>query len=579
MDILIVEDDELDFLAIQRQLKRALPDSELHIVWINEPETTGLKEIIDAFDVCFLDQNLGVVSGIELIRTLSEFGTLTPMILLTGADDPEIDRKAAEYGACDYLVKGKITTDMLTRSIRYCRARKEQERKLAEMAFHDPMTGLANRAGFDRRLNSALKDIDNETTFLAFFSVDLDDFKAINDTYGHMAGDTVLRTIGDRLKGCVRNEDLVARLGGDEFGVLSTIRNADTGPQIIAENIKSVFERPIRAAERIIHCQASIGISVFGMDEVDQSASEFLRQADINLYAAKRHRKMRRDGITPRMVRQKPDAGSIANALALAVDRNEFHLVYQPKMRNGDRTISSAEALLRWNHPDMTVDPGVFIPLAEQYGSIHEIGRWVLEEACRQQRAWMDAGLSTVPIAVNVSPYQIETAEFERQLSEYLTQYHLSPDALELEITEAALMRGLEDRMDCLHRIADLGCKWVIDDFGVGHSSLSRLQNLPVSKLKLDRSFLNPLPEDESVANICNMVINLSRTLDLDLVVEGVENRHQIAMLDLRDDDELQGYYFHRPMPAEDFTNLLVQQTPAALRRAFGTGPMLAHFN
>lgn len=562
MHVLIIEDDECDFLLIKRTFQNAFPDQTTHFQWQCKPDFSHLVQIIGDFDICVVDHGLPDMSGTDLIADLSNAGVQTPMILLTGDQRPELDQEALRAGASDFLLKDRISATSISRVTRYCIARKEQERRLREMAYTDALTGLANRAAFDERSAAALSRVQTEGNYLTVLIMDLDDFKSVNDTYGHQYGDELLRCFAKTLKSSFDPSTIVARLGGDEFGVLI---ESVHDPRPLAE-----FKRKIRATlatkftvfEKELTVHSSIGATSTGPDQIVSGTTEILHRADRNLYCDK-HRRKFEDVHQDRSLRLKEiDLELVIQHLELAPDKNEFELFYQPKVNCRTGAITGLEALLRWNSPEFRMGPDVFIPIAEEYGLIRSIGNWVIKECCLQIQEWQRFGIDPIPVAINISPVQLEDLNFFETVKNRLSEFRIAPQLVEFELTEGAFSRAIANRTHQMQLVAALGCNWAIDDFGIGYSSLNRLHKLPISKIKIDRTFLEQLPMDNMARDISNAIISMARSLKMDVVAEGVEHPSQLEGLHLADTDELQGYHCYRPMSAQDLTTLLKARTP-----------------
>lgn len=567
MQILVIEDDEVDFIQIKRTILKAFPDSDININWISHPDEVNLQHEIDAHDVCLIDQNMGSVSGVEVIRASADHGSFTPIILLTGDDNQEIDVKAAEFGASDYLVKSELTPTLLNRSIRFSVVQKEHARKLADFAYIDGLTGLANRTKFDQALELAINVTERAKSFLALFILDLDDFKIINDTYGHPAGDAVLKEVADRISATVRKTDTVARLGGDEFGVVLNGYTQQDDIRLLIEKILSVFTKPVQVESLRFHFKCSIGIALLSPEDIDRSAVELIRAADGALYKAKTDGKNSYAFFDPEIGEALKAIGETENDLARSIERGELELYFQPKVKANDHTISGAEALLRWNRANAeNLGPSDFIPIAERSLSILKIGRWVIEETCRAQRQLIDANIAPVPVAINISPIQLRSETFADHVLATLKRFDLAPYLIEFEITETVLMQQYTHIVDHIVTLASAGCTWAIEDFGVGYSSLSLLKNIPISKIKLDKSFVQQIEASDSSRTICNIVALLAHELDLVLVAEGVEHKSQFDLLTLLAKDELQGFYFSHPLPFEDYRSMLTSKKTQIMR-------------
>lgn len=557
MNILIVEDEEFDFLLVKRHLERAFPDGALTFEWIQVPVIADICLMVDAFDVCFIDYRLNGVSGIDLIRELCEAGVTTPLILLTGDETTELDQSAIAAGAADFLHKDKLSVHSIQRLTRFCLARKEQEKRLAEMAYTDPLTALSNRAAFDHRCKVLLSKQRETSKSLAIILIDLDKFKEVNDTYGHNVGDQLLQQFSAELASHFGPADMVARLGGDEFGVLKELRIETETPDCVRTSLRSNMKSEFIVDDLTLDVFCSIGVCVVHPDAETVKTTDLLHRADRNLYADK---KLRRFG----NLRYHGEAGEydldmLVDGLESAIDMDEFEVAYQPKVNCKTGDVTGLEALLRWNSPTFDIGPAQFIPIAEEYGLIKDIGKWVLRACCEQLNKWKLGGQSIYPVAINVSPLQLEDANFAGMVARTLKEFNLDPRLIEFELTEGAFGRRLDSCLIQMEQIADLGCSWAIDDFGVGYSSLSRLHKLPITRLKIDKSFLDQLPSDPAARSISNAIISMARSLDLSVVAEGVEDPSQLVGLDLADTDDLQGYHCHLPMLAQDVTAVLTR--------------------
>jgi len=556
--VLIVDDDEVDFLSIKRILLRAFSTDQVEVHWVKDPEAIDLVAQLQRYDICFIDQNIGHLSGIDIIRQVTSRGNITPLILLTGVDDPRIDTKACEYGASDYLIKDQLTAQLLNRVVRFSLAKKDHAKKLTKLAYTDSLTGLANRGKFDQELAFSLATANRTGNYLALLLIDLDNFKVINDRYGRPAGDAVLVELAERLQLAVRKSDIVARLGGDEFAVVFNCYKHSQDISELKDKVLAVFEQPIMFGYQPLYCQASIGVSVVTPGQISESIEEVLREADNALYQIKHKGRNACLFFNPKMKDSLAKAAELERALSCAIANNELYLNYQPKVSVADHSVCGVEVLLRWRTGSgERIGPDVFIPIAERSRCILEIGRWVIEQSCLQLRTWLDQDLSIVPVAINISPLQIEEPGFTEHIINTLAQYNIAPELLELEITETALMENISQVTDALAQLSGIGCRWSIDDFGTGYSSLSRLNDLPIDKIKIDRSFVENIETSDSCKKICNIIISLANTLDLTVVVEGIEAESQILLLPLSKRDELQGFHFSRPLSAQDLITYL----------------------
>ncbi len=430
--------------------------------------------------------------------------------------------------------------------------RKEYEEQLRHQAFHDPLTGLPNRALFLDRLEHALARTARDSRSVGVLLVDLDRFKPVNDSLGHQVGDELLVMVGRRLQSCVRPEDTVARLGGDEFAVLIEDLEDTSDATAVAERIEEALRPSFELGERELVLTASIGVAVSSTGQRDPD--ELLRSADIAMYQGKKTGKARYELFEPPMAARALELLELEADLRRALERDELRLHYQPKVELGTGRIVGVEALLRWEHPERgLVSPLEFIGLAEETGLILPIGRWVLREACRQAREWQEQHplKPSLEMCVNVSARQFEHRELVGEVAQTLEETALDPGTLVLEITESAVMEDAESNIVRLHELKDLGVRLAIDDFGTGYSSLSYLHRFPVDTLKIDRSFVDGLGEESEDTAIVRAVIALAHSLRLDVIAEGVETAEQVKRLQALGCRMGQGYLFSRPLPSE----------------------------
>jgi len=427
--------------------------------------------------------------------------------------------------------------------------------RMLHLAQHDGLTDLPNRILFSDRLTEAIAAAHRYRRRLAVLFLDLDRFKHVNDSLGHQIADRVLQSVASRLHACVRASDTVARQGGDEFVILLSEVTHAQDAAVSAEKILQVVRTLRRIDEHDLHLTASIGIATYPDDGAD--AETLLRNADLAMYHAKDNGRNNHQFFTTDMNRRTVERQSLEVDLRLALENQEFELFYQPKVSLATGAITALEALIRWHHPERgLVSPAQFIPVAEACGVIVPIGQWVMREACRQTRAWRDAGLPPVRIAINVSPRELREKDFVATVRATLAEAGLEPDNLELELTETFLMQDSTLTGTVLQALKGLGVTLALDDFGTGYSSLSHLRRFPIDTLKIDQSFVRDLATDADDANIVSAMISMGESLHMRVVAEGVETRDQLAFLQELGCPEAQGYYFSRPVAAGQLTPL-----------------------
>jgi len=434
--------------------------------------------------------------------------------------------------------------------------RKLYEKRVEQQANYDTLTGLANRSLLNDRLQQSIMTAALYGTRLAVIFVDLDRFKYINDSLGHHVGDQLLCEMSRRLSSCVREGDTVSRLGGDEFVLLLNGLGEVDAVASLMERLLDEITLPWITQSGQFDVTSSIGIALYPDDGRD--ARTLLKHADSAMYRAKELGRNNFQFFTEELNAMMTERLELETGLRRALERNQFCLYYQPRVDIRTGAITGAEALLRWRVSDQEMmQPGKFIPVAEETGLIVPIGEWALREACQQNLAWQQAGLSPLVVAVNVSLRQFQRDDFLQTVSSVLQQTGLAAAALELEVTESSVMHNAERLIDMLSSIRALGVHISVDDFGTGYSSLSYLKRFPVDRLKIDRSFVQDILVDKDSEAIVRTIIALGHNLGLKLVAEGVENAEQVAYLLANGCDELQGFYYGRPMPAHEFELLL----------------------
>lgn len=429
---------------------------------------------------------------------------------------------------------------------------KHAQAKLDYQAHHDPLTGLPNRALFENRLHAALQCSQVSNRQGAVLFLDLDRFKHINDSLGHPVGDLLLKGIAQRLKEQVRDVDTVARLGGDEFIILLPGLHKPSDASAIANKLLACFSAPFQAGEHEFFTSASIGISLYPQDGSD--VASLIRNADAAMYRSKAKGRNRVEAYTRDLTAQASVRVALENELRRAIERNELSLCYQPKLSLKTQNLVGAEALIRWNHPTFgDVSPEHFIHLAEENGTILQLGDWVLEQACRQMHQWQKRYQPFGPLSINLAGAQMRQPHLAKRIEQLLKTYQLKAGDLQLEITENFIMSQAEEALSVLHQLKQLGVQLAIDDFGTGYSSLSYLKRLPLDILKIDQSFIRGLPDDPHDAAITRAIIALGRSMQLTIIAEGVENQAQQHFLAAEGCEQIQGYIVSLPLPPEEF--------------------------
>jgi diguanylate cyclase (GGDEF)-like protein/PAS domain S-box-containing protein len=441
--------------------------------------------------------------------------------------------------------------------------RKQHDAKLEYQASHDSLTGLPNRSLLRDRIEQAIVKARRDGHLVAVVFVDLDHFKLINDSLGHHVGDRLLLEVADRLVACVRGHDSVARQGGDEFVIVLTEQHDENEIIAVVSRLLEVISQPWIDNGQEYGLSCSIGISCYPQDGADPDA--LLRRADAAMYKAKASGRSTYHFYTPGLNQAISERLELENSLRHALERDEFRVYYQPRIEVASGRIIGAEALIRWDCPDKgLIPPDSFISIAEETGLIIPIGQWILHEACRQNSAWLRAGLPPISVSVNLSPIQFRHAGLVQSVADALQQANLDPAYLELELTESFVMHDAERINIAMQSLKALGVDIAVDDFGTGYSSLSYLKRFPVDRLKVDKSFVRDIDSDPDDAAIVRAIITLGHALGLKVVAEGVETRAHLEFLQQHGCDELQGYYYSRPIPAVEMETLLRGMTVSA---------------
>ncbi len=511
-------------------------------------------------DVILADYSLPSFDGITALKIALQKCPKTPFIFVSGAIGEERAIETLKAGATDYILKdnmkrlgSSVERALSDREERHKRERAEEA--LEYQAFHDGLTFLPNRRALEERFIEARGIAMRQKSKMALFFLDLDRFKAINDTMGHHAGDTVLKEMAKRITSAMSAEDIVARWGGDEFVILATDLSLDLSIGEVAEKILALMKKPIRIDRDVFEITVSMGIAVFPDDGDD--ISSLLRKADAALHAAKEGGRNKYRTYDPEMNAELYDKLRMEGRLREAITRGEIVSYYQP-MFDERGNFAGAEALARWSRLGRDpLSPEKFIPLAEESGQIIALGTRMMKDAATQYRQWLSAGLLPSRISVNVSSRQFSEDNFLRTLEAALEESALAPKFFEVEITESIAMENTGSALVKLKAIKDMGISLSIDDFGTGYSSLAYLKRFPFDRLKIDKSFVDTCVTDESDSSIVKAIISLGRALSLEIVAEGVETKEQFSFLKSLGCNVFQGYHFSKPLPAEEFEKAL----------------------
>jgi diguanylate cyclase (GGDEF)-like protein len=551
-------------------------DAELVIDYLTEicgAVVTSLTRVEDAaralafhrYDFVITDLTLPDARGLDAVRRLQPLAPDAAFIVLTGFDDEELALEAVKHGAQDYLVKGQIDAVSLRRALGHARERKQTWNWLRDQTRHDPLTGAGNRAALRERIETTLARARRRGATFAVMFIDLDRFKAINDSCGHDAGDIVLREVAERLRQAVRTTDVVARLGGDEFAVFLDDLWPDSRPLEVAERILHALAQPIAAGGRDLVVTASIGLACY--PDVTGSVDELLKAADSAMYLAKGNGRNNVQ-VYGAVSDEERARCAVAAEVQHALERGEIALHFQPQYTVDRQRVVAFEALLRWTRSDGTsVPPTQLIPLLEDTGRIVAVGAWVLERACEQLARWRADGWPQLRVAVNLSARQLAEPGFVACVRAAMQRHAVPARCLELEITETVLMTDTSQTAAVLAELRALGVRIAIDDFGTGYSSLSYLSKFAVDCLKIDRSFIQDVDSDRERAVIASAIITLGHHLGLEVIAEGVETADQLGFLVAAKCDLVQGYLLGRPADASQFHRPIEAAQPEGARR------------
>ncbi|KGJ99682.1 two-component system response regulator [Thalassotalea sp. ND16A] len=572
----LICDDDPTYLMLMRDTLEA---SGFEVIEAADGDTAMVKYITMQPDIVLLDVEMPGLSGYEVCQQIRahKTGKDIPILMVTGADDYQSILQAYEIGATDFLPK-PIRWPMITHRVKYMlrsrdalRELKNSQQRLQYLAYHDSLTGLANRESFNEHLQKFLTLADRGNYHVGVLFIDLDRFKRINDTLGHNFGDRVLQKIAKVLNSNLRNCDLlarsqedvpktaVARLGGDEFTVFLSRVDCVDDIAVVAQRIIDSISQPIKIEQYEVTVTPSIGISVYPEDGTN--VTNLMKNADVAMYHAKDQGRQCFKFYSESLNNRAIERLQIEQNLRKALENNEFSLNYQPQVNVNSKQIVGVEALLRWQNPELGfVSPADFIPIAEETGLIIDIGEWVLKQACEQAKSWLDAGFPPCRMSINLSSIQFKRGSLVGVVQNVLEQTGLPAELLELELTESAIMTDVEENIFRLEQIKALGVGIAVDDFGTGYSSLSYLKKFPITSLKIDRSFIADIATSCDDVGIVKAIIALAETLNLSVIAEGVETTSQLQILQKFNCSVIQGYLFSRPLIATDFEKLLTKK-------------------
>ncbi|WP_020406320.1 EAL domain-containing protein [Hahella ganghwensis] len=564
--ILLVDDDG-DLINIYRL---NLEEAGVKVYGLSAPQHT--LEVLESFrpELVVLDLHMPVCNGLELgqvIRQQVRYANI-PIVFLSADSSEDIQLEAIRLAGDDYISKPiepwRLRTNLLARLKRARMVNQYVNELVKEISFkeqHDALTELPNKIQLENRLKLAMRNVrEGVRKHLALFLVDIDNFQQVNDAYGHELGDQLLVDMAKRLESSLPHSCIVSRPGGDEFAILF---KSMTGPhQVVhyAERMLELCDLPFVVGADEVKLSFSIGIAPYSASMRAIDCKTLFKQADTALFRAKGSGKNDYVIFESRMESELVARVTMASDLRKALQNDEFHLVFQPQMNLMSNEIVGAEVLLRWEHPRRgLISPTEFIPVAESHGLIERLGEYVLRSAIRYLAGCIERYGHAVSLAVNVSPRQFASPEFVEQIAELLKEYDVDGQLLELEITESALAQDIDTAVNKLNRLRKFGVRMAVDDFGTGFSNMASLKRYPVDMIKIDRSFIRDLPEDEDDLAIVTAIIEMGHALGLKLLAEGVENEEQMAVMKELRCDFVQGFYISRPMPADVFEIRLIE--------------------
>jgi diguanylate cyclase (GGDEF)-like protein len=557
LTILIVEDNPGDRKLMEFAVRDACRDADMRCA-VETADRLATALLLaerdgESHDAILLDLRLPDCDGLEGLRAMHGACPDVPIVVLTGLADLEVATDALKNGASDYIEKGDIEARTLFRAIRYAIERKKNEIELVRMARTDPLTGLLNRRAFFELLESALVQARRSELACAVIMFDIDRFKEINDVFGHKTGDDVLVEATKRLRAVLREADWISRIGGDEFAILATNLHSAGDAMEIAEKIAKALHAIEEVDDVRVEISISIGISVFPMD--NSSADVLVSHADLAMYKSKASRKGSISFFDANMDETVKAKHTLKRSMPQDINDGRFYLLFQPIVDAASRRIVAAEGLARWrDSADKIIAPAEFIPIAEESGSIGNLGNRLLKEACQQIQGWTAMQKALVPVSLNISPIQCRDPGFGARLINTIETCEISPKMINIEVTESAIYKNLDVIKKNLAMIRAFGVGVHIDDFGTGYSSLSLLRDLPLSALKIDRSFVRDIGTESGAEMIIRAVVDLSGKLGFRTIAEGVETEAQAMLLRDIGVDCLQGYYFSRPVPGAQLT-------------------------
>ncbi len=560
--ILLVNEEPAEYMHIAH-VAAAIPRDHL-VSWCDQPESALPTMLSGEYDIVLLDCQRAPERARNLLQSAVRSDCIAPIIVMTDVLDYQIDSTALSDGAADYLLKSLLDAPALERSIRHALQRKKGELQLMHRARFDALTDLPNRQMFRERLEHAVLRAQRENSRFALLHIDLDGFRRVNESFGHSVGDQLVALVAERLTHCVRKTDNLARIGADEFTVLIEEVRQQGDVVAVADKIVAAMAQPYQIGDTPLVLGLSIGIAAF--PEAGYNVDALLHNVELARQQAKQVRGCQYHFYTEKMNFEARNQMHLETELRRALRRNEFELFYQPRVELESGQLVGVECLIRWRHPQRgLLTPIDFIPLAEETGLIVPIGYWTIQQACRDMRELQRRCGRHIDLAINLSVKQLQDEKFAETAARLLSESGLDLQRIEFELTETAILLNIEQTYASMTALSQLGVSFSLDDFGTGYSSFAHMQRLPISALKIDRSFVRNLPNDKDDAIIVKAIINLAHSLQLGVIAEGVETIEQVQFLWQNHCDQVQGYYFAPAVDLKQIEALLQQRLLASL--------------
>ena len=554
--IVVLADDDP---SIRLMVRHVLESEDFDII-----EASDGLEAIKAVEkhhpaLILLDAVMPGIDGFTTCQQIKEKGhTDIPVMMITGLDDDASVERAYEVGAIDFITK-PIKWAVLKHRVKSVVAKVIAERKVQLLAYRDTLTGLPNRLLFADRLEQAVIRSERSRTSMALMLVDIDDFKLVNDSFGHDAGDKLIKAVGELISKSLRRADTIARLGGDEFAVIIEDIDGPDDAISIADNLTTILEHNVRLDDQETYTSASIGIAVYPEDGKD--ARTLLKNADTAMFRAKENGRHCFQFYKPEMSVNAMERLDLENSLKAAFENDEFLIHYLPVIDIHKNEVVGVEALLRWQHPDKgMIQPADFVKIVEDCGLIVALGEWLIYSVCKQIKVWQDAGLENQNVSINLTPRQFKEQDLVALFTQAMDEHDIEATSLSVEVTERTLIDNIGEVESTLKKLRAMGMKILLDDFGTGYASLAYLKEFPVDVVKIDRTFVAGIPDNEDDSTIVDAIAGLTRGLKLSLLAEGVENERQLDVLKSLGCQYAQGFFWSKALPGNEYEQFYMNQ-------------------